>query len=297
MPAAERAGSRHFDAAALAKVAGLQLRVRQVVDGAMAGLHRAPYRGASVEFAEHKEYSPGDDLRRLDWKAYGKFDRYYIRQYEEETELSAYILLDCSGSMGYGEPLSKLSYGSVLAGSLSFLLGRQRDQAGLLAFADEVRQYVPPRSRANHQAALLTTLESLEASGRTSLGRALTRLLEVVHRRSLIVLISDLFDEDEAALKLLTQLRARRHQVVVLQLLHADELDFPFQHVSLFASMEDERELLADPRAIRRTYLRELEAFCARVETTCRQAELRYHRVSTADALDQVLLRLLERRL
>lgn len=286
-----------LDAEALAQLSGLKLRVQRVVDGVLAGLHRSPHHGASIEFAEHKEYTPGDDLRRLDWKALAKFDRHYIRRYEDETELAAYLLLDTSGSMGFGAPLSKLDVGAVLVASLAYLLARQRDQASLIAFDQRVATYVPPRARANHLAALLAALEPLAAGGQTRIASAVDQLLEVVRRRSLVVLVSDLFEAEARTLPLLRQLRSRGHQVVVLQLLHADELSFPFSRVSVFTSLEDDRELLADPAGVRATYLRELAAFFRRVEAGCREGRVRYQRVSTQDALDRVLVTLLERKL
>ncbi|PIE18544.1 MAG: DUF58 domain-containing protein [Proteobacteria bacterium] len=289
--------SPRLDAEALARLSTLKLRVERVVDGVLAGLHRSPHHGASIEFAEHKEYSPGDDLRRLDWKALAKFDRHYIRRYEDETELAAYLLLDTSGSMGFGAPLSKLDVGAILVAALAFLLARQRDQAALLAFSDRVATYVPPRARANHLASLLVELETLPPTGQTRIAAAVDRLLEVVRRRSLVVIVSDLFEAEERTLPLLRQLRSRGHQVVVLQLLHADELSFPFSRVSIFTSLEDDQELLADPAGVRAAYLRELAAFCARVEAGCREGRVRYQRVSTADPLDRTLVRLLERRL
>jgi len=287
-----RPEARRLDATTLAKLASLQLRVKRVVEGTMAGLHRAPHHGSSVEFAEHKEYSPGDDLRRLDWKVYGKSDRYYVRQFEDETELRAYLLLDCSGSMGYGRPLSKLDYGAVLAGSLAHLLARQRDQPSLMAFADEVRCYIPPRSRSSHAAALLAELSQLAARGATDPGRALARLSEVIARRSLVVLISDLFATQDVG-RQLRQLRARGHEVVLFHLLHPDEVEFPFQRVTIFESMEGPEELLVDPGGVRDAYLAAFDSFARQLARSCREGQMAYQRVTTADALDAVLVRLL----
>lgn len=287
---------RHLDAEALAKLGNLQLRVRRVVEGALAGLHRSPHRGSSIEFAEHKEYAPGDDLRRLDWKAYGKFDRYYIREYEDETELKGYLLLDCSGSMGYGKPLTKLGYGSVLVGSLAYLLSRQRDQPGLIAFSDRMQRYVPPRSRASHTGAVLDVLGTVEASGDTDFERVLTQVTEVAARRSLVVIVSDMFDRDRAGTQLLRRLRARGHHVVLFHLLHPDEIDLPFTRVAMFGSMEDDRQVLVDPAGIRQVYQRKMESFCRQLEGTCRETQVLYRRVTTADPLEKVLLDLLQRR-
>jgi uncharacterized protein (DUF58 family) len=246
-----------------------------------------------VEFAEHKEYSPGDDLRHLDWKAYGKFDRYYVKRFEDETELKAYLMLDCSGSMGYGKPLSKLEYGSVLLASLAYFLTRQGDQPGLLAYADKARIYVPPRARSAHISEILRSLEGLSAGGGTDLAGAVSSLIEVMGHRTLTVVASDLFDESDGALRLLRRLRARRHQVVLFHLLHRDELELPFQELTLFQSMEGKREVLVDPGGIRKAYLQEIQSFLARTRQACRESEIEYHQVSCSEPIHEVLLRLL----
>jgi len=286
-----------LDAETLTKLAHLHLRVRRVVEGTMAGLHRSPHRGSSIEFAEHKEYSPGDDLRRLDWKAFARFDRYYIREHEDETELKAYLLVDCSGSMGYGAPISKLDCARVLAGSLAYLFAGQRDQPSLLAFADEVRCYVPPRSRRGHVAAVLEALAALEPRGKTDFERAVLRLTDVMGRRSLVIVVSDLFDTGGAAIPLLRQLRARGHHVVLLQLLHHDEVEFPFDQVLRFEGMEDDRSIFVDPAGTRQVYLKQLEAFCADVARGCREAQVVYRRVTTDEPLDRVLAELWQQRI
>jgi uncharacterized protein (DUF58 family) len=288
--------ARYLDAETLARLAGLQLRVQAVVDGTLAGLHPSPHQGASVEFAEHKEYAPGDDLRHLDWKALGKFDRYYIKRFEDETDLRAYTLLDSSGSMDYGRPLSKLEYGSVLAASLAYFLARQGDQPALMVFGDRLQAYLPPRARSGHLAEVLRTLEGIRAGGGTDLVQAIRRLTEVISGRSLALLVSDLFDAGQDALRLLRHLRARRHHVVLFHLLHPDELEFPFTEVTLFQSMEGEQQLLVDPGGIRKAYLEQMQRFLARTRRDCLEAEIEYHLVTTADPLEQVLVKLLARR-
>lgn len=284
---------RHLDAEALAKLAGLQLRVQAVVEGTLSGLHRSPHHGSSIEFAEHKEYTPGDDLRHLDWKAFGKFDRYYIKRFEDETDLKAYLLLDCSGSMEYGGPLSKLEHASVLLASLAFFLSRQGDQPGLLAFAERVKAYVPPRARSAHLSELLTTLEGLRPGGGTDLARAVLHLTEVIGHRTLVVLASDLFSLGTDGLRLLRSLRARNHHVVIFHILHPDELEFPFSELTLFESMEDERAVLCDPGGIRRAYLEEIQRFVDASRRECRESEIEYHAISTAQPVDEVLLEFL----
>ncbi len=279
----------------LAKLSGLQLRVNTVVEGTLTGLHRSPHHGGSIEFAEHKEYSPGDDVRHLDWKALGKFDRYYIKRFEDETDLKAYLLLDASGSMGYGRPLSKLEYGSTLVASLAYILLRQGDQPSLLAFGDGVRTFLPPRSRSSHAVELVHSLEQLQPEGETDLARAINHLTEVVSRRSLVVLVSDMFDGNEEGLRMLHQLRARRHHVVLFHLFHPDELEFPFQRLTIFEAMEDDRRVLVDPGGVRRAYHEEMSRFRSRTLKACQEGEVEYHEITTDEPLDSVLLGFLNR--
>jgi uncharacterized protein (DUF58 family) len=284
---------RHLDAATLAKLVGLQLRVQSVVEGTLAGLHRSPHHGSSIEFAEHKEYSPGDDIRHLDWKAYGKFDRYYIKRFEDETDLKAYFLLDCSGSMDYGDPLSKLEYGSILLASLAYFMSRQGDQPGLLAYAEQVRRYIPPRSGSTHMAEVLTALEKIHGSGGTSLTKAINYLTGIIGNRAWIAVISDMFDKSSDTLQLLHHLRARRHHIVLFHLLHPDEIDFPFHELTIFESMENRRRELVDPASIRKKYLAEMALFLAKTRQICLESEIEYQLISTREAIHEVLLRFL----
>ena len=197
--------------------------------------------------------------------------------------------------MGYGEPLSKLEYGSVLLASLAYFLNRQGDQPGLLAYAEKVKTYVPPRARSEHIAEILRSLEELRPEGGTDTALAVGSLIEVIGHRTLTVVISDLFDERADALRLLRRLRARRHQVVLFHLLHPDELELPFHEVTLFESMEDSRAVLVDPGGIRKAYLHELKGFLDRTRQTCREAEIEYHQISCAEPVHEVLLRFLSR--
>ena len=284
------------DANTLAQLASLQLRVNAVVEGTMAGLHRSPHHGASVEFAEHKMYTPGDDLKRLDWKAYAKFDRYYVRRSEHETELRAYLVLDCSGSMGYGKPLSKLEYGSIFAASMAYLLARQGDRPGLVTFAEGVCRQIPPRQSRQHVMELLRALDGVEAQGSTELVRSLSRLSDIVAGRSLIVVVSDLFDDWRAGLRLLRGLRARGHQVLVIHLLHQDELTLPFSGLSWFEAMEGSRRQLVDPQVIRSAYRRAIDQFVAGVSNSCKEARIGHRSVSTREPLQLVLRGLLRTR-
>jgi uncharacterized protein (DUF58 family) len=282
-----------MDAELLSRLAGLELRVRHVVEGTAAGLHRSPQRGSSVVFAEHKEYAPGDDLRRLDWKAFAKFDRYYIRQYEDENELRVYLLLDSSGSMAYGAPLSKHDYGAVLMGALAQLLRRQRDLVGLLTFSADVDELIPAAGGDAHARALMQALVESRPRGQTRLKNAVRKLLERGARRGLVIVVSDFFDIEDEDFKALSELVARRHRVLAMQLLHPDELGFPFSQVTIFEAMESNQQLLCDPAGLRETYLERLEQFRLKLKRNCEQSGIAFRPVSTADALDHVLVQLL----
>ncbi|HXU67730.1 MAG TPA: DUF58 domain-containing protein [Polyangia bacterium] len=286
--------SQILDPVSLARLKNLELRARSVVEGALSGLHRSPHHGSSVEFAEHKEYSAGDEIKHIDWKAYGKFDKYYVKRFEEETELRAYLLIDCSASMGYrGSGVSKLEYARMLAASLAYLLLKQQDQVGMVAFGERLRGYLPPRARSGHLNDLLTALDGVEAQGRTDLPRALAYLSEVVQRRALVVLFSDLLGASNDVRHLLRGLRARKHDVVVFHLLDRDELTLPFEGTTIFESMEDDQKLIADPGDVRKAYLAELDRFVEGYRSSLREGDVEYHLVDTSEAPADVLVRFL----
>jgi uncharacterized protein (DUF58 family) len=284
-----------LDPVAIAKLQNLELRARTVVEGALSGMHRSPHFGASVEFAEHKEYSEGDEIKHIDWKAYGKFDKYYVKRFEEETELRAYLLVDTSASMGYtGQGVSKLAYAQVLAASLAYLMLKQKDQVGMVAFGEKLRGYLPPRSRGGHLGDLLQAFDALKAEGRTDLPRALAYLSEVAQRRSLIILLSDLLedarDERASTRHLLRGLRARKHDVVVFHLLDKDELTLPFEGTTVFESMEDSRKLLAEPADVRKAYLAEMDRFIEGHRRGLAEGDVEYHLVDTATSPSETLV-------
>jgi len=281
----------------LARLASVKLRARAVVDGVLSGLHKSPHQGQSVEFAEHKEYAPGDEIRHLDWKAYGKFDKYYVKRFEHETNLRGLMVIDSSGSMGYRSiALSKLDVACTLAGALAYLLVRQQDAAGLVVARGDVVTDLPARATAGHLPLVLDALERLAPEGQTNLALAADQLAEIVSRRSLIMIFSDLFDERAEALKRLLQLRVRKNDVAVFHLLDPAELTFPFDDLTLFLSMEDDRKLEVNPREIKRSYLDEFQKFLAQVRASCAEADVDYELVRTDERLDSVLLRFLARR-
>lgn len=286
-----------LNAQTLSKLAGVKLRARAVVDGVLSGLHKSPHQGQSVEFAEHKEYAPGDEIRHLDWKAFGKFDKYYIKRFEHETNLHAVLVLDGSASMGYQSgALSKLEVAKILSGALAYLLVRQQDAAGLAVVTGEGFKDLPARAAAGHLRLVLDELEGVVPLGTTDLFRAADHLAEKISRRSLVAVFSDLFDDRQEALKRILHLRARKNDLAIFQIVDPAELTFPFDDPTLFLSMEDERRIEVNPREIKQSYLEEFGAFLKGVRTTCAEADVDHELVRTDESLDAVLLRFLARR-
>lgn len=265
------------------------------MEGFVTGGHRSPYHGFAVEFAEHRPYVPGDDLRHIDWKVWSKTDRLYLKQFEEETNLSATVLLDCSRSMRYGEgqqesgAMGKFDYARTLAACLAYLLQHQQDSVGLVAFDHDVRLSLPAGSHPSHLKQMMHELEQLEADHRTELPEVFTRLAERVRRRGLIILVSDLFAPIEQLSAALRQFQDRGHELVVFHVLHRDELEFPFQDNTLFRAMEEQGEVLTEPRALRRAYLEQLRQYLAEVRRLCAEGGMDYVRLNTAEPLDAAL--------
>jgi uncharacterized protein (DUF58 family) len=278
-----------LDLAELSRLGSLHLRARSVVEGALSGLHRSARHGSSAEFAEHKEYSQGDEVRRIDWKAYGKSDRYYLKRFEDDTELCTYLLIDSSASMGYGEPQrSKLDYARTLAASLAYLLVQQRDRVGFIGYGAKVSAFVPAKAKSGQLGDLLQILEKLSASGATDLPRAISYLSEVAERRALLCVFSDFFDsasESRGSLvrTLLRGLRARRHDVIVFHTLHPDELTLPFEGATRFLPLEGDGGLVADPAQIRRAYLEELRHFTEAYRRGLTEGDVEYHLCDTSE--------------
>jgi len=276
----------------IARLESMAVRARVIVEGAFAGMHQNPHAGASIEFSEHKEYAPGDDIRRIDWKAAGRVDRYYIKRFEDETEMRTFLLLDASASMGYGRKgPSKLAYASYLAAALAYLLAQQGDPAGLLIFDERTRQVLPPRTRGGHIRDLLAALDAVYAAGRTEPGRALAHVGEMADRRSLVVLFTDLLDAPADLADRLRQLRSRGNDVVLFQLLDPDEVELPFDELTDFQAMEpdDARRLLVDPRDLAASFQRESAALRERWRQICLEARVEHRFATTADPPAEVL--------
>lgn len=312
-----------LDPKLLSRLATLQLRARRVVEGVLTGLHRSPAQGQAVEFAEHKEYAPGDDTRHIDWRTYARVDRYYVKKYELETNLRAWVVLDASASMGYGRAgVSKLEYARTLAAALAYLLNRQQDLTGLVIAGGPdasdvaargvapavqeappdaklpagVRRYIPPRASATHLTGLLHILEGVQPHGTTDLAAAMDFVAEKAQRRALVFVLSDLFDPTPRALRSIAQLRARRCEVTVFHLLDRDELEFPFEDPTEFLSLEGPERIEANPRTIRQGYLDEMQAFLARTRRSLQDSDVEYLLTPTDTPPDRVLLEFLAAR-
>ena len=288
---------RYLDPAVIARMGSMELRARTIVEGFLIGLHRSPYNGFSVEFSEYRQYMPGDDLSLLDWKLYARTDRYYVKKFEEESNLDCHLLLDVSGSMGYGSAdVSKQEYGAYLAASLAYLMNRQRDAVGLMLFAEQVLTHLPASARPGHLRRLLLALDRVESGRGSNLSKPLNRLADALSRRGMVVLISDLLDEPEQVVTGLRHLRFRGSDVIVFHLLDPAELTFPFDRATRFQDLETDDEVLAVPSTVREFYLKEMQDLIAYYERELRLAGMDYCLVDTSKPLDLALLSYLGKR-
>ena len=289
--AAEPDRKNYFDPKVLASISNLALRARWVVEGIMSGIHKSRAKGFSVEFEEHREYSPGDEIRRIDWKALGKFDRYFIKEYEDETNLRAYLVLDSSASMNYAsDGITKFDYGCTLTASLAYLILKQQDAAGIVTFSDRVESFLPPRAKRDYMIQIVNALEQRRPGGDTNVGKILEDIAGQIKRRGLVILISDLLDEPEEILKGLRLFRFKGNDVIVFHLLDRAELELPFDGNILFEDLEEENlKVIADPKAIRATYKQILDEFVTQIRQQCHESIIDYQLISTATPLDQAL--------
>jgi uncharacterized protein (DUF58 family) len=288
---------RHLDPAVIARLGTLELKARTIVEGYLSGLHRSPFKGFSVEFAEYRQYMPGDDLSTIDWKVFARSDRHYVKKFEEETTLDCHLLLDVSASMGYGaRGVTKLQYASYLAAALGYLMQRQRDAVGLMAFDDEIVAMLPPSARPGHLRSLLVTLDRLRLGRRSNVSKPLHHLAEALTKRGMVILFSDLLDDPESVVRGLKHLRFRGTDVIVFHVLDPDELDFPFERATRFEDLETEDEVLAVPSVVRSHYLREMSSLVDRYRRELGGAGVDYHLLSTAEPLDTALLAYLSTR-
>ena len=269
---------KYLDPEALSKLKNLSLAARLVVEGYFSGMHKSPHRGFSIEFAEHREYTPGVDPRHIDWRVFGRRDKLYVKQYEEETSLRCYLLLDKSASMGYkfASKLTKIEYASYLAASLAYLMSMQHDMVGLITYDTGVSSHIPPRQGPRHLKVLMEKLEQTDPGKETSLSETFHQLAETIKRRALVVVFSDLFDDSENLVEALKHFRHKKHEVIVLHTLDPAELNFPFDDVTAIEDLESHREILSDPRAFRKAYLEGLTKFLETVRGGCEEAQIDY---------------------
>jgi uncharacterized protein (DUF58 family) len=288
-----------LDPRTLAKLSGLTLRARHIVEGYVAGLHKSPYHGFSIEFAEHREYAPGDDLRYVDWKVYGRTDKVYLKQYEDETNLICYLVLDVSESMVYksaGAAMSKLQYAQCVAAALGWLVLKQQDAVGLSTFDNQVRAMIRPAGNPSHLEQLLHVMEAAVPGKKTAAGPIFHELAARLTKRGVVVVLSDLFDDVESLAAGLKHFRHRRHDVVVLHVLDPAELEFPFRGPTEFKGLEEFPEVQADPAVIRRAYQREFDAYRQSLEQACRREHTDYFLLRTDQPLDLALTQVLSTR-
>jgi uncharacterized protein (DUF58 family) len=280
-----------FDPTSLARYGRLALVARNLVEGFLTGAHKSPYKGFSVEFAEHRQYYPGDEIRHIDWRAYGKTDRYYIKEYEEETNLRAHLLVDASGSMAYGgKGPTKFEYAQRVAASLAYLMLHQRDAVGLVTHDTQIRQRIPPKSSSKHLLKLLHALELTQPGGETALAPLWDHVALQATRRGMIVILSDCFEDVPRLLRALRHFRYKRHEVVLFHVLHPDELEFPFKKWTQFRNLEvagDKR--LVDPQRLRRDYKKNFDLFCSELRQACGLAQVDYHLLCTDMPVDRAL--------
>ncbi|MBN1395412.1 MAG: DUF58 domain-containing protein [Pirellulales bacterium] len=288
-----QSGYRFLEPQALARVKNLSLVARGVVEGFISGLHSSPYKGFSAEFAEHREYAPGDDPRRLDYRMLGRTDRLYVKQYEEETNMRVRILLDASGSMGYGlaGDFGKLQYGCYLTAVLAYLMIRQQDAVGLTVFDSRIRLDMPARSTPRHFNEMMERLERIEAAGETDVAETLHRVADRSKRRGLIVLISDLYGRPEEIVKALHHFRHRRHEVVVFHVLDRGEIEFPFSETTAFRDLESGGRIEVDPVYARDEYLAQIKAFIETYRRACAEARIDFVSADTSTPYDFLLSR------
>lgn len=288
---------RYLDPALIARLGTIDLKARTIVEGFITGLHRSPFKGFSVEFAEYRQYLPGDDLATLDWKIYARSDRHVVKKFEEETNLECHILLDVSRSMAYSSHgLTKAEYASYLAAALAYLMNRQRDAVGLLTFDDRIRERMPASARAGHLRAIMVALERLQPGERTDIAKPLGDLVRAISRRGLVVLISDLLDDPDTVIEGLKHFRYRGTEVIVFHIVDPAELTFPFDRAARFRDSETGDEVLAVPSSVRATYQARMTALIDRYRTVLGQHGIDYVQLETTQPLDVGLLSYLQTR-
>lgn len=283
--------ARYLDPAIVARLGTIDLKARTIVEGFLTGLHRSSYKGFSVEFAEYRQYLPGDDLATLDWKVFARSDKHFVKKYEEDTNLTCHLLIDVSRSMGYASgPISKLQYASFLTGALAYLMHRQRDAFGLIAFDDGISTMLPASARAGHLRTVLHAIEKLETGAGTNVAKPLNDLAAAIKKRGMVVLVSDLLDDPASVLDGLKHFRYRGTDVIVFHIVDPYELKFPFEHAARFRDMETDEEVMAVPGVVRDDYLQAMQHRIEHYRRELRLAGIDYCLLETSQPLELGLM-------
>ena len=291
MSTVDQSPEKYLDPKTLDRIKRLDVRARLVVEGFITGQHRSPYNGFAVEFAAHREYAPGDELRHIDWKVWSKTDRFYIKEYEEETNLNCHLLVDCSKSMRYGETegWSKFDYASTAAASIGYMMQQQQDAVGMVLFSNQIDKVIKPSTNPSTFKLMLHELESTDPSQLTDVADPFKALAGQLRKRGMVVLFSDLFLDLDTLTQSLEQFRFRHHEVIVFHVMHNDELTFPFEQNTLFRGLEIDAQLHTEPRALRNSYLEAVDAYMTRVRKVCATAGIDHVLLDTSKPLDGVL--------
>lgn len=289
---------KYLDPSIISKLKSLELRARLVVEGFMVGLHKSPYHGFSVEFTEHRPYMQGDDFKNIDWKAYGKTEKFFIKQYEEETNLKSYILLDTSKSMTYtsgGHP-TKLDYAATLVASLSYLMIKQQDAVGLALYSDKINKLFPPKANKSYLIEILKNLTAIEPAQNTNTANCLNEIAEKIKRRGLVIIVSDFFDDVNSILSSLKHFRYKKNEVIVFQILDPMEISFAFGKDAVFKDLELGDEITTQPYQIQKAYKESMQEFTGRIKNECLSYGIEYNLIETSNPLDKALLSYMRKR-
>jgi uncharacterized protein (DUF58 family) len=287
---------KYLDPEVLARLSRLDIKARLVVEGFMSGLHSSPYKGFSQEFADYRQYMPGDEPKRIDWKVYGRNDRFYIKEYQEETNLRCYILLDKSGSMGFGEKISKLEYAKYLSASLAYMLLKQKDSVGIATFDKRIEEIIPPSVKKSNFIEILKIIDKAIPSGETSLSNMLYQLAQKTRKRGLIILISDLLDDPLLVIKALRSFRYRKHEILVFHIVDSKEYEFSFDKAALFHDLEDGSEMVIEPSMIRASYQKKFKDLLQFYRQQLLESHIDYETIFTTTPYDRALFSYLQKR-
>lgn len=289
---------RFLQPSVVAQLKNIELKARLVVEGFMTGLHRSPYHGFSVEFAEHRQYNPGDEIKHIDWKVYARTDKYFVKQFEEETNLRCIIAIDKSASMRFASKnnISKFEYSAYLAASLAYLLMKQRDAVGLALYDETLHTYLPPRSKTSYIAEILRTIDQTYPSERTGTAKALNQLAEKIVRRGLVIIFSDFFDEPESVLNALKHFRHKKHEVIAFQILDPQEVDFKYSGSVQFKDMETLETLQTQPLQLQKYYREKVEEFINQIKKECFERNIDFNVIRTDEPFDKALRQYLTKR-